>query len=142
MLVTAFLLLLFPPILLRSLRGGFYALHVVLVLAAVYLLWPDYATMIALAPWATVRILLVHLVVINLVIILLYKLDKSAAQKSSPRIPERVLHGFALAGGTPGAFLAARLFRHKTKKQSFRSRATWIALLQITLIIGMATYLL
>jgi uncharacterized membrane protein YsdA (DUF1294 family) len=35
-------------------------------------------------------------------------------------VPEVVLHGLALAGGSPAALLAMRLFRHKTAKSGFR----------------------
>ena len=49
-----------------------------------------------------------------------YALDKSAAQKDSWRTPESTLHLFSLVGGWPGALLAQRTLRHKSKKQSFR----------------------
>ena len=48
-----------------------------------------------------------------------YAWDKSAAQKDEWRIAENTLHLFALAGGWPGALLAQRLLRHKSRKPSF-----------------------
>jgi len=50
-----------------------------------------------------------------------YALDKAAARNGRRRIPEVTLHFLALAGGWPGAFLAQRVFRHKTRKQPFRA---------------------
>lgn len=47
--------------------------------------------------------------------------DKRRAQKNEWRIPEANLHLWALAGGWPGAFIAQRQFRHKTKKVSFQA---------------------
>jgi len=49
-----------------------------------------------------------------------YALDKSAAQNNKWRIQERTLHLLDFIGGWPGALVAQRLFRHKTKKQSFQ----------------------
>ena len=49
-----------------------------------------------------------------------YALDKSAAKNNQWRTQEATLHLFALAGGWPGALIAQRLLRHKTKKQSFQ----------------------
>lgn len=54
------------------------------------------------------------------VVFVLYGLDKRRAIKEQPRISERTLHLFALAGGWPGAYLGSRFFRHKTLKVSFR----------------------
>lgn len=49
-----------------------------------------------------------------------YGLDKAAASNGQWRIPERTLHLLGLVGGWPGALLAQRRLRHKTRKQSFQ----------------------
>ena len=59
-----------------------------------------------------------YLAAVNLVTLLLYGYDKRAAAYGGPRVPERVLHAAAIAGGTPAAYLGQRLFRHKTIKGS------------------------
>ncbi|MEM7587812.1 MAG: DUF1294 domain-containing protein [Acidobacteriota bacterium] len=53
--------------------------------------------------------------------LVLYAVDKSAARRGGRRTPERVLHACSLLGGWPGALLAQSAFRHKTRKQPFRS---------------------
>lgn len=50
----------------------------------------------------------------------MYGSDKRRAQAGEWRIPEFTLHFAELAGGWPGAFLAQRIFRHKTSKISYR----------------------
>jgi uncharacterized membrane protein YsdA (DUF1294 family) len=50
----------------------------------------------------------------------LYALDKRAAQKGTRRVPEATLHVWSLLGGWPGALLARRKLRHKTRKISFQ----------------------
>lgn len=47
-------------------------------------------------------------------------LDKHAARSGRWRIPESTLHLLELAGGWPGAFVAQRVMRHKTRKRSYR----------------------
>jgi uncharacterized membrane protein YsdA (DUF1294 family) len=56
---------------------------------------------------------------------IVYRLDKSAAERHARRIPERTLHVMALIGGWPGALVAQRVFRHKSRKVSFQV-AFWI----------------
>lgn len=49
-----------------------------------------------------------------------YGIDKAAAIGGAWRIPEAFLHLLGLAGGWPGALLAQRIFRHKSRKVSFQ----------------------
>ena len=62
--------------------------------------------------------------------------DKRYAIIGARRIPETRLLTLALIGGSPGALLARRLFRHKTRKQPFSTLLLLIALAQSGLIIG------
>ncbi len=50
-----------------------------------------------------------------------YALDKSAAEKGQWRTQEGTLHLFSLVGGWPGALLAQKAFRHKSKKREFQT---------------------
>lgn len=52
---------------------------------------------------------------------LAYWLDKNAAQNGNWRTPESTLHILSLLGGWPGALMAQQKFRHKTKKQPFKT---------------------
>jgi uncharacterized membrane protein YsdA (DUF1294 family)/cold shock CspA family protein len=49
-----------------------------------------------------------------------YRTDKQRAKSGQWRIPEAQLHLVEFLGGWPGAFLAQRKFRHKTRKFSFQ----------------------
>lgn len=52
---------------------------------------------------------------------LAYALDKSAAQNNRWRTQENTLHLFGIVGGWPGALLAQKTFRHKSKKEEFQT---------------------
>jgi uncharacterized membrane protein YsdA (DUF1294 family)/cold shock CspA family protein len=55
---------------------------------------------------------------------LVYAKDKSAAERNQWRTSERTLHILGLLGGWPGAFIAQKLLRHKSTKESFQ-KAFW-----------------
>lgn len=80
---------------------------------------------------------LLWLVAINLWTLLRFWQDKRRAIAGGRRIPERDLLGLALLGGSPGAFAARRLFRHKTRKQPFSLYLVLIALIQVSAAIGL-----
>lgn len=64
-------------------------------------------------------ILVIWLVLVNLTAFFLYAADKSYAKKGKTRIPEKNLLFWAWIGGSIGAFLAMRIFHHKTRKPKF-----------------------
>jgi uncharacterized membrane protein YsdA (DUF1294 family) len=71
------------------------------------------------APPAFIALLAVA-VALSVVTFAVYGLDKRAARAGAWRTRESVLHLMALLGGWPGALMAQRIFRHKTKKRSFQ----------------------
>ena len=77
------------------------------------------------------RVLAAYLVFVNLLAYGVYWLDKRRARRGGPRISEKELLLWAAVGGTPGAWLAMRRLRHKTKKTSFRVYFYGIVLLQV-----------
>ena len=86
--------------------------------------------------------LLYWLIAANLMAFVLMVLDKRKAEAGDPRIPESTLLFWAFAGGAFGTVAAARLVRHKTRKQPF---ATWMLIwlwLDILLLILWATGIL
>lgn len=72
-----------------------------------------------------------YLIFINIAAFLLYWRDKVLARRGDFRVPESVLLGVALLGGSIGAFLSMNLFRHKTKKYKFKYGIPAILFLQI-----------
>ncbi|OIR17895.1 cold-shock DNA-binding domain protein [mine drainage metagenome] len=58
---------------------------------------------------------------VSVVTFLTYAIDKSAAQNNRWRIKERTLHLFSLLGGWPGALVAQKTLRHKSKKEAFQA---------------------
>jgi|CXWL01.1.fsa_nt_gi uncharacterized membrane protein YsdA (DUF1294 family) len=72
--------------------------------------------------------------VINLFAFALFWWDKRAAERHQSRVPERELLGLALVGGALGALLGQQVFRHKTRKQPFRSLLQLAAVLNVVVI--------
>lgn len=77
---------------------------------------------------------------INLWTVLRFYQDKKRAIAGSRRIPEADLLGLALVGGSPGAFAARHLFRHKTRKQPFSMQLMLIAAIQAGVAIGLFAF--
>ncbi|MCX8476976.1 MAG: DUF1294 domain-containing protein [Sphingomonas sp.] len=78
------------------------------------------------------------LLIVNLWTMLRFYDDKQRARLGKRRIPEADLLALALIGGSPGAFAARHLFRHKTRKQPFSTWLMLIAVVQIGAAIGFA----
>ena len=79
-----------------------------------------------------------YLAGINVATFTNYAYDKAGSSRDWARIPERVLHFLASAGGTPAAFLAQRLLRHKTLKRPFQVRFWIIVAVQLVAVAAYA----
>jgi uncharacterized membrane protein YsdA (DUF1294 family)/cold shock CspA family protein len=64
-----------------------------------------------------------------------YGYDKSQAQRGGGRVPEVVLWLLTALGGSPGAYIAMRVFHHKTSKTSFQIVFWAIVAVQVALIV-------
>ena len=87
------------------------------------------------SPWEWLAIWLIF---INLAAFLAFGFDKWKAKRREKhpggrRVPERTLFLLALLGGSAGALLGMRVWRHKTLHKSFRLGIPAILALQILL---------
>ncbi len=123
------------PMALHALKNGWYVLHIGF---SALLLWFALQSITgepaAFSTAAFTYALIMHIISINCVTCLLYFLDKRAARRNGWRVPERTLHAFMLIGGTLGAIVGQKLFRHKTKKKSFRTMYWLIFVIQLVVI--------
>jgi len=74
--------------------------------------------------------MLAWIAAVSLVAFFAFRADKQAAIRGERRTPEATLLLLAAAGGSPGAIAAQQLFRHKTRKEPFRSLLWSIATAQ------------
>jgi uncharacterized membrane protein YsdA (DUF1294 family)/cold shock CspA family protein len=87
-----------------------------LTFAALFLIFVAGAVFVGKLPFAVIGLYLVG----GAVTFFAYALDKSAARNDRWRTPESTLHIFGLVGGWPGALVAQKVLRHKSKKVSFQ----------------------
>ena len=76
-----------------------------------------------------------YLLLINIIALVMYGIDKKKARKQKWRIKESTLMAVAFLGGCYGALAGMYLFHHKTKKNKFKWGVPLITILY-TLLIG------
>ncbi|QHT60786.1 DUF1294 domain-containing protein [Paenibacillus lycopersici] len=82
------------------------------------------------------KLVLIYLIVINLVAWALMRIDKIRAVKDRRhRIPERRLLWTSALGGALGAFIAMRMFHHKTKHPAFAAGIPVMLLAHIAIMV-------
>lgn len=102
----------------------------------------DFIWTVAGSPWG---LLAVWLAVINFITFLVFGLDKWKARRkedhaATRRVPEKTLFLLAAIGGSVGALLGMRVWRHKTLHRSFRVGIPLILILQIVIPAGLCLY--
>lgn len=80
------------------------------------------------------NILLIYLALINLVTFFLYGYDKLKAKKKKWRIQEKTLILLAVLGGSIGALLGMKVWRHKTRHKKFKYGIPAILLIQLAIV--------
>ncbi|WP_363173513.1 DUF1294 domain-containing protein [uncultured Oscillibacter sp.] len=102
----------------------------------------DFIWVVIGSPWG---LLAIWLLLINVITFLVFGLDKWKARRKEKnekvrRVPERTLLLLAALGGSVGALLAMKAFRHKTLHKAFRFGVPLILALQIMVPFGLWLY--
>lgn len=74
--------------------------------------------------------IVLYLLAVNLAAFVAFGLDKRRAEEGRRRISERDLLTLAAIGGSGGAVAGQQMFRHKTRKEPFRTILWAIPVLQ------------
>lgn len=80
--------------------------------------------------------LLEVIAVLTVVTFLAFGWDKFCASRNMWRVPEGLLLLMSILGGSPGAIGGQHVFRHKTRKEPFRTILHTIVALQVILAIA------
>lgn len=86
-----------------------------------------------------ITLIIIYLVVINFMSFIMMGLDKYKAKKRAWRIPESTLFVLALIGGSVGSIAGMHLFHHKTRHWYFLYGMPAILIIQILIVIALAT---
>ena len=82
------------------------------------------------------QLLTVYLLAVNVLLFTLMGVDKYKAKRGLWRIPEKTLFLTAALGGSIGGILGMKIFRHKTRHNSFKYGFPAILLAQLALVGG------
>ena len=85
-----------------------------------------------------INIILAYFISINLGTFFIYGYDKKIAGGTKFRIPEIFLHLLAILGGSITALMSQQIFRHKTKKLSFKIITPLTIIIQGIILISIA----
>ena len=99
----------------------------------------DFIWVVIGSPWG---LLAIWLLLINVITFLVFGLDKWKARRKEKvrRVPEKTLLILSALGGSVGALLAMRAFRHKTLHKAFRFGVPLILAVQIIVPFGLWLY--
>ena len=81
------------------------------------------------------KIIISYVIIINVITLMMYGIDKWKAKHSKWRIPEATLLIMAAVGGSIGAWMGIKLFHHKTLHKKFKYGVPGIFLIQLGIIL-------
>ena len=77
----------------------------------------------------------IYLGAVNVITFFVYRADKQRARRRQRRFSEKTLFTWAMCGGSLGAFVGMRIFRHKTNKSKFYIGVPVTLLVQIMILL-------
>ena len=80
------------------------------------------------------KIILIYLAIINIATFFTYGLDKWKARRNKWRIREAALLLLAVLGGSIGAFVGMKVWRHKTQHKKFKYGVPTIIIIQLAVL--------
>ena len=81
------------------------------------------------------HLILIYLAIITVVTFSVYGIDKWKSQHKRWRIPESVLLGLAVIGGSVGALLGMKVWCHKTQHKKFKYGVPAILAVQVAVVV-------
>ena len=87
------------------------------------------------------ELLLYYFVCVNVLTFLVYGIDKWQARQGKWRISEATLLLFAVIGGSIGAWLGMRVWRHKTMHKKFKYGIPAILMIHIIIIVYLSKWI-
>lgn len=84
---------------------------------------------------------MLYLIIINIISLILFKIDKDKSIKHKWRIKESTLLIVSLLGGSLGSFIGMHLFHHKTNKLKFKILIPLFLIIHIILLVFYIEYL-
>jgi uncharacterized membrane protein YsdA (DUF1294 family) len=111
--------------------GASTSRSVPMVVASLFVLFVIAGTLTGRLPTAVIAIY----GVVSILTFLVYRFDKSAARHGQWRTKESSLLFLGLVCGWPGAVVAQRVLRHKSRKQSFQV-AFWGTVVMNSIVLG------
>ncbi len=119
----------------------FYLLNAAMIIGAAYFFENNYFRISNIFTYRTLLLFLMFwLGGINLTTFIAYGVDKRAAKKKAWRVPEKDLHLLEFLGGWIGAWIAQKIFRHKTSKKSYQNVYKLMIILEIIAIYGLLKF--
>lgn len=117
-------------------KNRFYILNSAVIIGLSYFIELHYFTIHNIFSYKTLMLFAVfQIVTINFTTFIAYGIDKLAAIRNDWRVPESDLHMLEFLGGWIGAWLAQKIFHHKTAKKSFQNMYKLMIVLEFVAIL-------
>ena len=144
MIITFSAILFFLLLTFSALRkNAFFILHIFMMIAIAYYCENHLGWRMRIFSKPSLLIfILFHLPIINIITFMAYGRVKHCAKHGKWRIPEVQLHTLELMGGTIGAILGQKIFRHKNKKRSYLVTFWATIVIQLGIVFFILKYLI